>query len=151
MTQKIGLEAVFEDKNFQSGVDRYNRSIDDMVSRTTSGASSMGSQFAGLGSKVLGVAGFLGGALVTGAAAAGAAMGAFVVSGVQAAADLEAQLDGIQAVLGATGDEISQLGDLIINLGLNPDLKVNATEAADAIDMLARNGLSATEILEGAA
>jgi TP901 family phage tail tape measure protein len=151
MTQKIGLEAVFEDKAFNDGMDRYNRAIDNAVNKTTSGASSMGSQFAGLGSSVLGVAGLLGGALVTGAGAAGAAMTAFVVSGVKAAADFEAQLDGIQAVLGATQGEIGQLNDLIINLGLNPNLKVDATQAADAIEMLARNGLSATEILEGAA
>lgn len=151
MTQQIGLEAVFEDKAFNAGIDRYNKAIDNAVSRTSSAAGSMGSQFANLGSKVLGLAGLFGGALVTGVGAAGAAMGAFVVSGVRAAADFEAQLDGIQAVLGATQDEIGLLNDLIIDLGLNPNLKVDATQAADAIEMLARNGLSATEILEGAA
>ena len=151
MTQQIGLEAVFEDKAFNAGIDRYNKAIDNAVSKTSSAAGSMGSQFANLGSKVLGLAGLFGGALVTGVGAAGAAMGAFVVSGVKAAADFEAQLDGIQAVLGATQDEIGLLNDLIIDLGLNPNLKVDATQAADAIEMLARNGLSATEILEGAA
>ncbi len=151
MTEQIGLEAIFEDRAFQAGVDRYNRAIGDMVGNTTSGASSMGAQFSGMGTKILSVASMLGTAVVAGAGAATVAIGAFVASGVSAAADLEKQLDGISSVLGATQEEIGQLSDLIINLGLNPNLQVTATEAADAIDMLARNGLSATEILEGAA
>lgn len=85
------------------------------------------------------------------AVASAAAFTAFAVDSVNAAADMEAQLSNIGAVLGATKDEIAPLATLIKDLGLNPNLKVSATEAADAIEMLARNGLNMTQILEGAA
>ncbi|MEZ4622076.1 MAG: hypothetical protein R2867_42120 [Caldilineaceae bacterium] len=44
-----------------------------------------------------------------------------------------------------------QLKGLIQDLGLDPKLKVSATEAADAIEMLGRNGLRMDDILSGAA
>ena len=69
----------------------------------------------------------------------------------KAAMTMESQMSDIAAILNTTVEEITPLGDLIQELGLNPNLKVDATEAASAIQMLARNGLSMGEILEGAA
>lgn len=78
-------------------------------------------------------------------------MGSFVASGVQMAMDMEASLSNIAAVLGETKEEVEPLGDLISELGLNPNLKVTAEEAAEAINNLATNGLNMQQILDGAA
>ena len=82
---------------------------------------------------------------------AGAFMAKFAADGVAAARDMEEQMSNIAAVMGKAKEEIEPLNDLIIDLGLNPNLKVTAVEAAEAIEMLAKNGLSMNEILEGAA
>ena len=83
--------------------------------------------------------------------AAAAAITVVAVDGVKAARDMEEQMSGIAAIFSTTVDEIEPLGTLIKELGLNPNLKVNATEAADAIEMLGKNGLTMAEILDGAA
>jgi TP901 family phage tail tape measure protein len=75
----------------------------------------------------------------------------FLAGSVGMAADLEAQMDGVQAVLGASNDELTLLNDLVVDLGIDPNLKVSSLEAAGAIEVLAKNGVSATEILDGAA
>ncbi len=64
--------------------------------------------------------------------------------------DFEAQMDAVAAVLGGTAAEADALGDLAIELAVDPNLKVNATEAAEAITNLATAGLTAEEILGGA-
>ena len=71
--------------------------------------------------------------------------------GVKKAADMEQQVADIASVMGITYDQAKPLKDLITQLGIDPKLKVSAEEAADAIEMLARNGLGMTEILDGAA
>ena len=89
--------------------------------------------------------------------AAGVGVGALVgfglalVDSVNKAADMEQGIADIAAVMGLAKSEIGPLSTLIQNLGLDPKLKVNATEAADAIEMLAKNGLSMSEIIGGAA
>jgi TP901 family phage tail tape measure protein len=90
-------------------------------------------------------------AMVGSLAAGTVAMGAFVAFGIKGAADLEAQLSGIAATLGTTADQIEPLKDLISDLSLDPNLKVSTTEAATAVEMLARNGLTMTQIMDGAA
>ena len=90
-------------------------------------------------------------AAVAAAGAGVAAVGAFAVSGIKAATSMEEQMSNIAAVMGTTKDEIAPLNDLIKELGLDPTLKVNATEAASAIELLARNGLDMGQILDGAA
>ena len=75
------------------------------------------------------------------------AMGNMIVGG----ADFEAQIDAINSLLGGTVDHSKELGDLIYGLGLDPHLQVTASEAADTIQMLARNGLGLDEIMSGAA
>ncbi len=80
-----------------------------------------------------------------------AGLTAVIGSSVAKAADLQAQMSDIQAVMGASSQEVGQLKTLIQDLGLDPNLKVSATEAADAIEMLGRNGLEVQDILDGAA
>lgn len=92
-------------------------------------------------------------AIAAGAAAAAAVAGvtAAVVTGVSKAADLEQGVADIAAVMGVAFEETQPLKDLITSLGLDPTLKVSATEASDAIMQLAQSGMSMSEILDGAA
>lgn len=124
----------------QSSVGRVNKSLGTMQS-------SLG-----------GVAAKMSGALATGALALGAAlvgvsvaMGGIVASGIKMAMGLEQQMANIQAVMQNTDQQVEALREHILDLGVDPALKVSAMEAAQAIEMLGRNGLNTTEILEGAA
>ena len=110
---------------------------------------------AGRGFSLLGTAGHaamvgIGAAVAVGAAAIGG-LTAVVVSSTVAASKMEQQITDIGAVMGLTADETKRVGNLITDLGLDPKLKVSATEAADAIEMLGRNGLKLSEIMDGAA
>ena len=89
--------------------------------------------------------------LTTATAAAVGGLAAAIGVGVSKAADLEQGVADIAAVMGLAADEVSPLKDLIQDLGMDPALKVNATEASDAIMQLAQSGISMTDILDGAA
>lgn len=92
------------------------------------------------------------GKVVAGAAVAGtAAITAFVLDSTKQSANLEASLSGIAAVLNKGTEAVGPLKDLILDLGIDPALKVSATEAAQAVELLARNGLDMTQIIDGAA
>lgn len=67
---------------------------------------------------------------------------------VNTAATFEKTLSGIDAVLSPTTSEMGQLSAEAIRLG--GSTKFSAQESASAIEMLAKNGLTATEILGGA-
>lgn len=97
--------------------------------------------------------GLAGGAIaVTGALVGTAAVvGGIAASSIQAASSMEQQLADIASVMGKAKSEVEPLKKLIVDLGMDPNLKVDATEAADAIQMLARNGLTMEEIIGGAA
>lgn len=125
---------------FGADVDPLKKGFNEaesLQSRFTSGIQAMGKAAIAVGAT-------MGAAIVGGAAA-------MATKGVQAAAALEAQMDGVQAVLGGTAAEMAALNKLTLDLAINPNLKVDAVQAADAIEMLARNGLTASEIMEGAA
>lgn len=68
---------------------------------------------------------------------------------LKAAADFEAAMNRVQAVLRPTADEFAALRDLAAELGRTTQF--TAAQAADGLEMLARNGLNATQILEGTA
>ncbi len=151
MAEKIGLEAVFDLSSFQGNLNKYVGGVDKASSATEKAAGGMGKAWTDLGSTATKAAAVLGGAVVAASAAAGAAVAAFVVSGISKAADLEEGLSRIAAALNITMEQIGPLKELITNLGLDPNLKVTATEAAQAIENLAKNGLSMDQILNGAA
>lgn len=75
----------------------------------------------------------------------------FLADSVGKAADLETQMSGVNAVLGATDEEMTSLKGLVSDLGLDPNLKVSSLEAAAAIEVLAKNGIEVAEIMDGAA
>lgn len=151
MPEQIGLAGAFDTKAFDAGIKKYMSSIDKAVDKTTKGGGGMAKAWGNLGSAVGGVVKTLGVAAVGAAAAAGAAIGAFAVQGISKAKDLQEQMSNIASVMNKTKAEVVPLKDLILQLGIDPKLKVNATEAATAIEMLARNGLSMAEIMDGAA
>lgn len=94
------------------------------------------------------------GGLKTAAIGVGAALGGLVAgigASVNAAMGMEQQLADISASMGTTAEETGQLKTLITDLGLDPKLKVSATEAADAIQVLGTAGVKTTDILGGAA
>jgi TP901 family phage tail tape measure protein len=91
------------------------------------------------------------GVLVAGITGAAVAMGSFLSDSVRMAADMEAQISNIAAVWNTTAEAISPVKDLIQDLGLDPNLKVTAEEAALAIENLAKNGLTMDQVLQGAA
>lgn len=149
--EQIGLEAILDTGAFDRGIASYLSSIKKIDHANESLAGRFGSAFDSMGAGVLKVAGLLSGALVAGAVAAGAAVGAFVATGISKASDLESQMGAIAAVMGETKDAVGPLKDLILDLGMDPLLKVNAQEAADAIEKLASNGLTMTQVMDGAA
>lgn len=93
----------------------------------------------------------MGGLALGGITAVTAAVGGLGAASLGAAMDMETMMSTIASNMNTTTDQIAPLGDLIQSLGLDPNLKVTAVEAAQAIDMLARNGLTMQQILDGAA
>jgi len=63
--------------------------------------------------------------------------------------DFESQMSAVGAVTGATGTELKSLSDLALQIG--KDTSFGATEAASAIEELAKAGVSTSNILDGAA
>lgn len=151
MGESIGLEAFIKMDAFRAAAKEYNSSVSKMNANTDSAATGITGKFQSMGNSILGIAAGLGKAMVAGAAAAAGALTAFVGSGIKLATDLEDQMAGVRAILGVTADDLELIRQKTIDLGLNPNLKVSAVEAAGAIEMLARNGLGMEEILNGAA
>lgn len=97
------------------------------------------------------ILGKIGAVSFAGLATAGAALGAFTASAIAAGTDFEQKMSGVQAILNGTADDLARLKALALNLGLDPALTVSASEAANMIEILGRNGLTTTQILGGAA
>lgn len=93
----------------------------------------------------------VGKALVGVGAIATTAIVGFAASGVKAAMDVDHQLAQIAATLGTTKDAAMPLKQLMTELALDPQLTVNATQAGEAIEVLAANGMDLEDILAGGA
>ncbi|SQC70600.1 Phage-related minor tail protein [Listeria fleischmannii subsp. fleischmannii] len=66
---------------------------------------------------------------------------------VKSAADFEAQLSSIQAVSGATNQEMAQLEKLAVDMGAKT--KYSSLEAAQGIEELMKAGVSTSDIMNG--
>lgn len=97
----------------------------------------------------------IGGAITAGVTLPLLAVGAAAVAvgghALQVGADFEKAMSGVNAILGASQEEVQKLNDLALNLGMSPDLIVSASQAAGVMEELAKNGLTADDILGGAA
>ena len=80
-----------------------------------------------------------------------AALGAGLISSIRSAESMEQNLADLAALMGTTKEASQPLADLIQNLGLDPNLKVTAIEAADVLKALAQSGRTADDMLSGAA
>jgi TP901 family phage tail tape measure protein len=90
------------------------------------------------------------GALAAGVAVGGiAAVGAGLTMALKSSAEFEKVMSGAGAVLGASADQMERLNDLALQLG--KDTAFSAAAAAGAIEMLAKNGVNAEQILGGMA
>lgn len=78
-----------------------------------------------------------------------APIAAFGAVTLKTAGDFEASMNRVGAATGTTGAELKALENLAIDLGSSTSK--SASESADMLEMLAKNGLSAQQILEGAA
>lgn len=67
---------------------------------------------------------------------------------VKTAGDFEASMNRVKAATGAPADQLQALSDKAKELGRTTQF--SASEAADAIETLAKNGLTASQILDGA-
>lgn len=79
------------------------------------------------------------------------ALGAGLASSVSDAADFQQGMADIQASMGASAEDTAKLKDLILDLGIDPKLKVSAEQAAQAIGQLGTAGVSIEDIMGGAA
>lgn len=161
MAESIGLKAILDTGQFDSGLARYLSGISKAEGATrgaASGFSGFGSilpglsgQFASLGQGVLNFGLIAGGAALAGVTALTAGLVTLGVTGVKKAVDLDAQMATIAATMNTTKAAVGPLKDLILDLALDPKLTVTATQAADAIQLLAQNGVTMKEIMDGAA
>lgn len=138
------LQIIFE------GVDNVTGAVKD-VSKSFSGMEGAADN---LHKKLNPLTDLIGGALkvgLAGLAVGVGALGGVIASSVMDAAKFEQGLADITANMGATATETASLKSLIMDLGFDPQLKVNATEAAEAIGTLGTAGLSVDEIMGGAA
>ncbi len=86
--------------------------------------------------------------LGVGVAAAGAVVTGLGVA-ITKAMEFEKQMSSIKAVTGATAEEMQSMSKTALQLG--KDTSFSALEAAQGIEELAKGGVSATDIMDGAA
>lgn len=113
---------------FQDGLAQSNQLVNDL-------ATSIGSAF---------------GVLQNPVAAATMAVTAFTAAAavsVDKAADFEQQMSAVEAVAGATGDQMKSLSDLALDMGAKTSF--SAMSAAQGIEELAKAGVSTTNIIGG--
>ena len=141
--QRVGLIAVLNMTQFNRAYNQYIRRLGIMNATTIKTSKSLSGQFLGLGNSLLKVAAILSGAVVIGAGLAVAAMSKLAIDGIREAAELEQQIANIASTMNLTKEEALFLKDVIIDLGLDPRLRVTTFEAAEAMDLLAKNGVFA--------
>jgi len=76
---------------------------------------------------------------------------AFGALSLKAGGDFQAGMNRVEAATGAAGGELDRLKAKAQGIALDPKLKFSATDAAGALENLAKNGLSTAQILGGAA
>lgn len=119
-----------------------------LIAKLVGDAKSMTAAF-NQGEKAAGQLGKVGKQAAVGIAAlGGAAVAGFAVS-INKAMDFESAISSIGAVSGATDKEMKGLNDTALRLGR--ETKFGAMDAAAAMETLAANGISAKDIMGGAA
>lgn len=151
MASTIGLRAVIDLSQFNKGVKQYNSSITGMNKETSSFSSSASGSLSKLGGSIVSIGATAAKVAAGGVAVLAGALTTFAIGGIKQATSLDQQMADIASVMGKTKDAVTPLKQEILDLSLDPQLRVNATEAATAVELLARNGLTMTDIMDGAA
>lgn len=89
--------------------------------------------------------------VIGGTARAGRAAVGSLGQMITGAGEFEQRVDTINSLLNGTEADAEKIGQLIYDLGLDPNLQVNANQAADTVETLARNGLELEQVMDGAA
>lgn len=82
-----------------------------------------------------------------GAMVAGAALGAFAASSVNVGINFDSAMSKVQAISGATGDDLAKLRDKAKEMGRTT--KFSATESAQALTYMAMAGWKTNDMLDG--
>lgn len=120
--------------DFDRGADRVNKGISGFIKNA--GAFAAGDLLAG-GIRSIGNA----------AAGAGGALYGMAMD----AADLDSKISGIVALAGGGAEDFDKLSEAINGLAINPNLIVEADEAATVMQNLIANGLTLKDVYSGAA
>lgn len=122
-------------KGFTRGLQTAQSNMTEFATQSTGTQSVL----AGVGARVLGI-----GAAITGAGAAIYKLGdAVITTGM----DFDAQMSQVQALSGATADEMDLLREAAIQMGA--DSVFGATECAEALGFMAAAGWSAEQMIAG--
>lgn len=151
MAERIGVEAIVDLTRWDRGMGLYLTGLTTMRARTLGFVGDMVDQFDLLGKVTLGIGAGLATALGGTAAVVLKEFTDFTTEGISQAADLEDQMAAVAAAMGIALDAVQPLKDEVIELGVDPRLKVTTFEAADVMLMLAKNGITMQESLDGAA
>ena len=127
------------------GLDKAKKGLDDVQKA----AGDTGTSATGMEQVMTGVFHRVGEMAVNAAVTVAQALGGMVTESVNAAMGFEQQMSGVQAVLGGTAEDNAKLTDLALELGSKT--KFSAQEAAEGMEILAANGLTAEQIIGGAA
>lgn len=132
-------------------VTTFSSTSQSVLSGISSGLSSAGSAFMGLGNQILDFGQTLAMVAGGGVAAFTLAMAGLAASSTKTAMDFEQGMADIAAIMGLTVEQVKPLQDLSLGLSLDPNLKVSATEAQVVIQNLGASGVSTEVLLKGAA
>lgn len=141
---QVGVEAVIQGMGqFESNAKKITGAyseIDSGADKLGKGSASLSTQFVDLGNSLLKFGAIAGTVVVGAVATLGAALTGFAIGGIQKAADLDQKMADIAATMGIAKEQAQGLKQLALDLALDPNLTVSATQAAEAIEVLAANG-----------
>lgn len=125
---------MLDTSGFTSGFNDAKAGMNSFLDKSTS----LGDKLKGLGSTMSSI----GGTLTTKVTLPLIGIG---TAAMKVGNDFEAQMSRVQAIAGATGDELDQLTDLAMQLGA--DTSFSASEAAEGMENLASAGFTVNEIM----
>jgi TP901 family phage tail tape measure protein len=130
---------------------KLNAALASAKSKVASTLSGMGGGFAAIGSSLSSLGGTITRSVTLPLLAVGAGLGLMATNALKTGADFEKAMSGVSAILGATEEQAKRLSNMAITLGMDPKLVVSTQEAAQVMEELAKNGLTADQIMDGAA
>lgn len=142
---RIAIRAVNEAKAALGEVQADLRALQDAADQANGRFGAVGAALSGLGSSMQTVGKY---AMAGMAAGIGAVAGGLGLA-LKSSADFERQLNIVASVAGATGSELAALRQTALDLG--ESTAYSAGEVTQAMEVLAANGISAKDIVEGAA